>query len=98
MQAWQLLFFYAIGVVVLLYFMTIRPARIKNRKTREMHDSVEVGDQISSIGGIIGVVVSRTDELVTMRIDDNNDTRMTIVIYAVQNILEKGFETPAQQA
>ncbi len=90
MKIWQLLLIYVIGVVVLLYFMTILPGKRKNKKTRAMHDSIVPGDQISTIGGIIATVDARDGDTLTLLIDPNTKTTMRIVVYAVQNILEKG--------
>lgn len=97
MQLWQVLLIYFVGVVVLLYVITILPGKRKNKKTREMHDSVAAGDQISTIGGIIGTVVQREGETVTILIDPKTGTTMQIVIYAVQSILEKGT-APSQES
>ena len=57
-----------------------------------MHDSVAVGDQISSIGGIIGTVVERNDETVTILTDSKTGSTITIVVMAVQSILEKASQ------
>nr|WP_326185030.1 preprotein translocase subunit YajC [uncultured Oscillibacter sp.] len=97
MQLWQVLLIYFVGVVVLLYVITILPGKRKNKQTREMHDSVAAGDQISTIGGIIGTVVRREGETVTILIDPKTGTTMQIVIYAVQSILEKGT-APSQES
>lgn len=97
MRLWQLMLIYIIGVVALLYVMTILPGKRKNKQTREMHDSVAVGDQISTLGGIIGTVAEREGDTVTLLIDPKTGTTMKIVIYAVQSILEKA-PTPASQS
>lgn len=89
MKMWQLMLIYVLGVLVLLYLLTILPGKRKNKKTREMHDSVAVGNSVSTIGGIIGTVVERDDGTVLLRIDEATGTTMRIVIYAVQSILEK---------
>ena len=80
---------YAIGLIVVLYLTTILPGKRKNKQMREMHDSVAVGDRIASIGGIMGTVVERDEESVTMLIDEKTGTTMKIVVMAVQAILDK---------
>ena len=89
MELWKVMLIYVLGLVLLLYFLTILPGKRKNKKTREMHDSVAVGDTISTIGGIIGRVVERDGDGVLLRIDENNGTTMRIVIFAVQSVVEK---------
>lgn len=93
MKMWQLMLIYVLGVLVLLYLLTILPGKRKNKKTREMHDSVAVGNSVSTIGGIIGTVVERDGDTVLLRIDEATGTTMRIVIYAVQSILEKADAT-----
>jgi len=80
---------YILGVVLFLYLTSIRPGKKKNQQMREMHDSVAPGDRIASIGGIVGTVVERDDEFVTMLIDEKTGTTMKIVVMAVQTILDK---------
>lgn len=83
---------WAVGVVVLLYFMTILPGKKKNKKVREMHDSVVPGDKIITIGGIMGTVLERDEESLRICVDDESGSIMRIVIYAVQSIREKKTE------
>lgn len=89
MNVVTLLVTYAIGLIVVLYLTTILPGKRKNKQMREMHDSVAVGDHIASIGGIMGTVVERDEESVTMLIDEKTGTTMKIVVMAVQAILDK---------
>lgn len=83
---------YIVGVCVVLYFTTVIPGKRKNKEMQAMHDSVAVGDQISSIGGIIGTVVERNDETVTILTDSKTGSTITIVVMAVQSILEKASQ------
>ena len=80
---------YVVGVVILLYFLTILPGKRKNKKTRQMHDSVKAGATISTIGGIIGTVTERDGDTVVIRIDEKTGTTMRIVIFAVQSVIEQ---------
>ena len=51
-------------IIVLLYFMMIRPQRKREKETKEMINALKVGDQVVSIGGICGKVVKIKDEFV----------------------------------
>ena len=46
------------GVLVLMYFMMIRPQKKKEKEDAAMRDALSVGDEVTTIGGIIGKVVS----------------------------------------
>lgn len=45
-------------LIVVFYFVLIRPQRKRDKQEREMRNSISVGDEISTIGGFIGRVVS----------------------------------------
>lgn len=89
MQFWQIMLLYLLGFLVLLYFTTILPGKRKHKKMQELHDSIAVGDEVSTIGGIIGTVVERSGDVVTIRIDEQAQVNMRVVIYAIQSILSK---------
>lgn len=89
MKPWEFMLIYVVGVVILLYFLTILPGKRKNKKTRQMHDAVKSGDTISTIGGIIGTVTERDGDTVVIRIDEKTGTTMRIVIFAVQSVIEQ---------
>ena len=43
---------------VFLYFFMIRPQKKQERKDADMRNSLAVGDEVTTIGGIIGKVIS----------------------------------------
>ena len=47
---------------VIIYFMMIRPENKRKKEAEEMRSSLSVGDRITTIGGIIGIVVNVKDE------------------------------------
>ncbi len=47
-----------VGMVVLMYFTMIRPQKKKQKEEQAMRDNIQVGDEITTIGGIIGRVVT----------------------------------------
>ncbi len=56
-----------LGVMfVLLYFVMIRPQRKRDKETQAMRNSVEIGDEVLTIGGIVGLVVSVKDDTIVI--------------------------------
>ena len=51
-------------IIVLLYFMMIRPQRKKEKETKAMINAMKVGDKVVTIGGICGKVAKIKDESV----------------------------------
>ena len=66
-----------VGMVVLMYFMLIRPQRKQQKKEKEMRDNLQIGDEIVTIGGICGRVVSlKEDSLVIESSGDRTKIQM----------------------
>ena len=55
-----------IAIVVLMYFLLIRPQNKRRREAQEMQSRLGQGDQVQTVGGLFGVVKSIDDEAVTI--------------------------------
>ena len=44
-------------LIVAMYFLMIRPQKKKDKEIKEMRNSLQVGDEIVTIGGICGKIV-----------------------------------------
>ena len=49
-------------VIVVFYFFMIRPQKKQEKRDAEMRQALMVGDEVTTIGGIIGKVVSIKEE------------------------------------
>lgn len=58
-------------LVVIFYFMLIRPQQKRAKQHREMLDAVKAGDEVVTVGGMRGVVAAITDDTVILRVADN---------------------------
>ncbi|MBR6967882.1 MAG: preprotein translocase subunit YajC [Ruminococcus sp.] len=50
----------------LLYFVAIRPQKKRDKELKEMQQSLQVGDEIVTGGGIVGIVVSVGEDTVVI--------------------------------
>ncbi len=72
-----------VGIFALMYFFTIRPQKKRQKEEQEMRNAVEVGDEITTIGGICGkIVIVKEQHLIIETGADRN--RMQITRWAVQ--------------
>lgn len=55
-----------VAMIAVFYFLMIRPQKKQEKEAQEMRDSLAVGDEVTTIGGIIGEIVSIKDETVTI--------------------------------
>lgn len=51
-------------MVVIFYFLLIRPERKRTKKMKEMLDNLQVADEVVTTGGIIGRVLSVKEDTV----------------------------------
>ena len=56
------LFFTLALMLVMLYFMIYRPQKKQEKKDAAMRAALEIGDQVTTIGGVIGRVVAIKDD------------------------------------
>lgn len=78
---WSMFIIYGL-IIAVFYFILIRPQSKQKKKEEQMRNSIEVGDTIVTIGGIIGRVVSvKDDDIVIETGADRN--KMKIKKWAV---------------
>ena len=55
-------------MIVVFYFIIIRPQRKREKENREMLASLTVGDNITTIGGICGKIVAIREDVITVEV------------------------------
>ena len=69
-------------LIAVFYFMLIRPENKRKKEAQNLRDSLQVGDEITSIGGIVGkIVMVKPDTIVIETSDDR--VRMELTKWAV---------------
>lgn len=72
-------------MLLVMYFFMIRPQKKQEREANDMRNSLQVGDEITTIGGIIGKIVSIKEE--TLTIETAHDrTKIRILKSAVRQV------------
>lgn len=59
----------------IIYFLLIRPQRQEQKRHREMVASLARGDQVVTLGGLIGEILHVKDDLITLK---TGDARVTV--------------------
>ena len=78
-------------IVVALFYFMYRSNKKQERETAEMRNSLEVGDEITTIGGIIGEIVKIKEETVTIETGKDR-TKIRILRSAVRNVDVHAYE------
>ncbi|MBD5144119.1 MAG: preprotein translocase subunit YajC [Ruminococcus sp.] len=60
-------------LLIFLYFIMIRPQQKQEKATREMQRNLCVGDEVVTIGGIIGIVLKVNENTQTVVIETGSD-------------------------
>ena len=70
---------------VLLYFVMIRPKKKQEQQENNMRSNLRVGDEITTIDGIIGEVISIKEETVTIE-TSKAKTRIRVLRNAISHV------------
>ncbi|MDR2524952.1 MAG: preprotein translocase subunit YajC [Oscillospiraceae bacterium] len=66
-----------VGMIAVMYFVTIRPQKKRQKEEQTMRDNLQIGDEITTIGGIMGRVVTvKEDSIVIETGADRTKLRM----------------------
>lgn len=98
---WSLIISFGL-IIVVFYFFMIRPQKKQEKEAAQMRDSLQVGDEVTTIGGIIGRVVSIKDETFTLE-TSRDRTKMRFLRSAIKSVdvkaadLRAAAEAPAEE-
>lgn len=84
------------GVMLLaMYFFIIRPQKKKEKEEKKMRENLQVGDEILTIGGIYGRVISLKEDSIVIE-SKSDHSKMTIARWAMQQNLTVHDDTPSK--
>jgi len=83
---------------VVMYFFMIRPQSKKQKALESMRNELSKNDKVMTTGGLIGIVMKIKDNEIVLKIDEGNNTRVTVVKGAIVHIIDKAEskETPEE--
>lgn len=77
------------GFVAIFYFLFIRPQRKQQQRHEEMVNALQKGDEVVTVGGIVGTIVHIKDDRITVK---TGDTRIEVERSKVGQVLNKKTE------
>ena len=80
-------------LIVVFYFLLIRPENKKKKALNDMRTGLAVGDEVTTIGGIVGKIVHIKDDLVTIETSEDR-VRIQFTRWAIST---KGTQTNENQ-
>ena len=76
-------FWVLIPLMVVMVFMLFRGPQKQKKQRKQLAQSLKKNDRVQTIGGIIGTIVNIKGDEVTLKIDESNNTKITIVASAI---------------
>jgi preprotein translocase subunit YajC len=80
-------------LIAVFYFFLIRPENKKKKQLQQMRDALSVGDSITTIGGIIGKIVSIKDDTITFETGEDR-VRIQVAKWAISTTGKNNTEEP----
>lgn len=76
------------SIILIFYFMIIRPQQKRAKERQQMVDSMKKGDKVVTAGGIHGTIVGIEDKTLLIQIADN--VKVKVDRSSIGNILKEG--------
>ena len=83
-----LCFGFPLLLLVVFYFLLIRPQNKRAKEQKEMLSKIVAGDEVATTGGILGKVVEVGDQFLTLEIA--NGVSIKLQKFQVAQVLPKG--------
>ncbi|MEO0425261.1 MAG: preprotein translocase subunit YajC [Pseudomonadota bacterium] len=77
-----------VGMLVLFYFLLIRPQQKRAKEHRDMVESIAVGAEVVTSGGVLGKITKVGDQFFTVEVSDGVAIR--VQKHAVGAVMPKG--------
>ena len=78
-------------IIVVMYFMIIRPQKKKDKQLQDMRSNIEIGDTITTIGGIVGIVTSMKEDTIVVE-TGTGSSKIRFKRYAVAEVTKLNVE------
>ena len=79
---------YMVALFAIFYFLFIRPQRKKEKQLEELRSSLEVGQMVTTIGGMLATIAKVEEEFVVLEVGPNR-TKMPFKKWAIASVEEK---------
>lgn len=79
---------FPIGLVVILYFLMIRPQVKRQKEHKKMVEALAKGDEVTTMGGMVGRITDLGENFAQLEVTDG--VQVKIRRQAIESILPKG--------
>ena len=79
---------YMVALFAIFYFLFIRPQRKKEKQLDQLRSSLEAGQMVTTIGGMLATIAKVEDEFVVLEVGPNR-TKMPFKKWAIASVEKK---------
>ena len=83
-------------LIVLMYFLMIKPQKKKDKQISEMRNSLQVGDEVITIGGICGKIVKTKEETVVIQVGADK-VKFEMMRWAISSVTKSSGKPAAKE-
>jgi preprotein translocase subunit YajC len=76
-------------IIVVMYMILFRGPKKKQQKHQQMVQSLQKNARVRTIGGIFGTVIDVKDEVITLKIDESNNTKIKVSSGAISTVISE---------
>jgi preprotein translocase subunit YajC len=77
---------YIVALVLMFYFLAIKPQKKQQQEKQRIMDSIEKGDFVLTTSGFYGVIIDITDEDVIVEFGNNKNCRISMQKSAIAQV------------
>jgi preprotein translocase subunit YajC len=81
--------------IIIIYVMMILPKRKQDKQRQQMLENMKRGDEVETIGGIIGKVVDAKPDRVLVKVDESSNSKIWFRRSAIAKIVEEDAKVAA---
>ena len=82
-------------MVLIMYFLMIRPEQKRKKKEKAMLDALKRGDRICTIGGIYGTIMDIKDDTITLAVGRDNMS-MVVARWSIRSVEDVTIENESE--
>lgn len=77
-----------VGFIGLMYFLLIRPQKKKEKEVKQMRNTLSVGDEVITIGGICGKIVKTKDQTLILQVGADK-VKFEVTRWSISSVTKK---------
>ena len=86
-------------LIIVFYFFLIRPQKKKEKEAKQLRDNLQIGDEVTTIGGIVGIIVRKNEDTCVIETGgDRSKIRVKLWAISENNTVHDAAEEAAKES